>query len=122
MPSPRDPISVIVQFNHALNARNVDAMMQLMTPDCVFENTSPPPDRTRYAGQVAVRAFWEEFFSVSSHAHIEIEDIFALGQRCVMLWRYDWVGHSGQTGHIRGVDVYRVQDGLIVEKLSYVKG
>jgi limonene-1,2-epoxide hydrolase len=122
MASRPDPISVVVQFNHALNARNIDAMMQLMTPNCVFENTSPPPDGTRYTGQVAVRAFWEEFFSASSYARIEIEDIFALGGRCVMLWCYDWVSHSGQTGHIRGVDVYRVQDGLIAEKLSYVKG
>jgi len=96
--------------------------MQLMTPDCVFENTFPPPDGGRYEGQAAVRAFWEEFFNNSSQARIEVEEIFALGERCVMRWRYDWVDANGQTGHIRGVDVYAIRDGLIAEKLSYVKG
>jgi hypothetical protein len=39
-----------------------------------------------------------------------------------MRWTYSWVDPSGTPGHIRGVDVYRVRDGLIAEKLSYVKG
>ena len=29
---------------------------------------------------------------------------------------------AGTKGHVRGVDVFRVKDGLISEKLSYVKG
>ena len=33
-----------------------------------------------------------------------------------------WTDPAGQSGHIRGVDVFRVRDGLILEKLSYVKG
>ncbi len=122
MVSLPDPVSIVIHFNQALNAGNVDAMMQFMTPNSVFENTFPPPDGTRYEGQAAIRAFWEEFFGNASQAHIEIEDIFALDQRCVMRWQYHWVAHDGQTGHIRGVDVYTLQDGLIAEKLSYVKG
>jgi len=39
-----------------------------------------------------------------------------------MRWRYSWEDEHGQPGHIRGVDVYRMEDGLIAEKLSYVKG
>jgi hypothetical protein len=45
-----------------------------------------------------------------------------LGLRCIMRWRYDWVDEAGNAGHVRGVDIVRVQNGLIVEKLSYVKG
>ncbi len=29
---------------------------------------------------------------------------------------------AGTKGHVRGVDVFRVKDGLSSEKLSYVKG
>lgn len=121
-----DPIQIVLRFNEALNAADVDSMMRYLTPDTVFENTDPPPDGARFEGQAAVRAFWQEFFSSSSQAQITVEDIFAtgspLGDRCVMLWRYEWIDPQGQTGHIRGVDVYRLQDGLIAEKLSYVKG
>jgi uncharacterized protein (TIGR02246 family) len=116
------PIEVVTRFNDALNAADVEAMMRLMTEDCVFENTSPAPDGTRYQGQAAVRAFWETFFRSSARATIEIEEIFALDQRCVMLWTYRWVGQDGSPGHVRGVDVYTLRDGLIAQKLSYVKG
>lgn len=115
-------IPVVVRFNQALNDGDIGQMMRLMTPDCVFENTSPPPDGARYQGQEEIRLFWEDFFSSSTQARIEIEDLFASGERCVMRWRYDWVDLNGQRGHIRGVDIYTLRDGLIAEKLSYVKG
>lgn len=115
-------IQLVVRFNDALNAGDVDGMMQLMTVDCVFENTVPAPDGTRYAGQQTVRAFWELFFHGSRSPHIDIEEIFALGDRCVMRWVYSWRDSAGNVRRVRGVDVYRIRDGLIAEKLSYVKG
>jgi ketosteroid isomerase-like protein len=118
----KDVVELVLAFNGALNARDLDGMMARMSQDCVFENTYPPPDGTHYAGQAAVRAFWQEFFAGSEQAHIEIEQIFALGERCVMVWTYRWQDAAGQAGHIRGVDLYTVKDGLISEKLSYVKG
>ena len=115
-------LDVVRRFNDALNARDVDGMMRLMTPDCVFENTDPPPDGARSQGQAEVRAFWESFFQGSTQAAIEIEEIFASGDRCVMRWTYRWTDLNGQPGHVRGVDLYRLERGLIAEKLSYVKG
>ena len=121
--SPKiDITTIVIRFNDALNARDIDSMMRLMTPDCVFENTYPSPDGTRYEGQAAVRAFWEEFFRSSSNAHFQIEEIFGTGNRCVMRWMYQWAAPDGNTGYIRGVDVYRIENDLIAEKLSYVKG
>lgn len=32
-------------------------------------------------------------------------------------WRYTWDG-----GHVRGVDLFRIEDDKVAEKLSYVKG
>jgi ketosteroid isomerase-like protein len=115
-------IEPVIRFNEALNAQDVDTMMQLMTENCIFENTDPPPDGSRYVGQQAVRAFWVEFFRSSQHARIEIEEIFASGEHCVMRWIYSWVDSQGKPGHIRGVDVYKMAAGKISEKLSYVKG
>jgi ketosteroid isomerase-like protein len=117
-----DLLPLIIRFNDALNARDVDAMMSLLTSDCVFENTYPAPAGTRYAGQSAVRAFWEDFFRGSSEARIEIEELFGQNDRAVLRWTYHWIDPSGRSGYIRGVDVYKVRDGLIAEKLSYVKG
>ena len=114
---------IVMEFNEAFNRHNVPEMMKLMTEDCVFENTDPAPDGTRYSGKEAVTQFWQDFFRQSPKARIEIEEIFGMGNnRCVMRWRYQWVDAAGKKGHVRGVDIFQVRDGLISEKLSYVKG
>lgn len=107
----------VMDFNDAFNRHDIQGMMQLATDDTVFENTSPSPDGTRYSGKDAVTKFWEEFFREAPNAHIDIEEIFGMGNRCVMIWKYTW-----GDGHVRGVDVFKLRDGLICEKLSYVKG
>ncbi|MEJ5202002.1 MAG: nuclear transport factor 2 family protein [Anaerolineales bacterium] len=113
---------VVLEFNEAFNRHDVPGMMRLMSDDCVFENTSPAPDGSVYLGKEAVTAFWEDFFRQSPHAHIEIEEIFSTSNRCVMRWRYDWVDTAGNKGHVRGADIFMIRDGLICQKLSYVKG
>ena len=113
--------TVVEQFNEAFNHHDVDAIMNLMTEDCVFENTRPIPDGTRFTGQYSVRAFWNAFFRRSPEAHFETEEIFACDDRCVVLWKYSWV-REGTLGHVRGADIFRVRDGKVAEKLSYVKG
>ncbi|HKY53249.1 MAG TPA: nuclear transport factor 2 family protein [Anaerolineales bacterium] len=113
---------IVLEFNEAFNRHDVPGMIQLMSDDCIFENTYPAPDGTRYSGKEAVTQFWQDFFHESPQAHIEIEEVFGLGERCVMRWRYSWVDVEGKQGHVRGVDIFRVRDNSILEKLSYVKG
>ncbi len=117
-----DTIELLVGFNEAFNRHDVDAMMAMMTEDCVFENTYPPPDGERIEGQAAVRRFWEDFFNSSTAAQIEIIELFACGERAAQRWVYSWVGADGQAGHIHGVDVFHLRGGKIAAKLSFVKG
>lgn len=109
-------LAAVARFNAAFDARDVDAVMAAMTPDCVFEDTSPPDGR-RHSGQAAVRAAWEEFFAASPDGVFTSEEVIAAGDRVVARWRYDW-----GAGHVRGVDVFTVRDGRVAEKLAYVKG
>jgi ketosteroid isomerase-like protein len=99
-----EAVRLVLRFNDALNAGDVDAAMRLMTDDCIFE------------------AFWEAFFHSSRKPRFDVEEVFGQGDRCVMRWTYHWVDESGMPGHVRGVDIIRLRDGLIAEKLSYVKG
>ncbi|HYU18286.1 MAG TPA: nuclear transport factor 2 family protein [Chloroflexota bacterium] len=114
-------IAVVQRFNEATSRHDVDAMMAAMTDDVVFESTSPPGGERR-EGQAAVRAVWHELFRASPEAALETEELFAAGDRCVVRWLYRWTGQDGKPGHVRGVDVFRVREGKIAEKLSYVKG
>ncbi|GIK56475.1 MAG: nuclear transport factor 2 family protein [Chloroflexi bacterium] len=115
-------VRTVLAFHEAFNRHDVAGMMALMSDDCVFENTTPAPDGTVVVGKEAVTQFWQEFFRQSPQAHIEIEEIFGLGYRCVMRWRYEWVDGAGEKGYVRGVDIFQLKDDLISLKLSYVKG
>lgn len=68
--------AAVEKFNEAFNRHDVDAVMNAMTEDCVFENTSPAPDGTRLHGATAVRAYWEKFFAANPDALFEAEEIF----------------------------------------------
>jgi ketosteroid isomerase-like protein len=113
-----ETIAAVTRFNDALNRHDLDAAMALMTDDCVLDTTWPPPDGELLQGQAAVRAYWERMLQSSPDAHFEAEELFATGDRCTVRWRYTFNGSE----HIRGVDVLRVRDGKIAEKLAYVKG
>jgi predicted SnoaL-like aldol condensation-catalyzing enzyme len=115
-------LRVVLAFNEAFNRHDVAGMMALMSDGCIFENTTPAPDGTRITGRAAVTQFWQDFFRQSPQAQIKIEEIFGLGMHCIMRWRYEWVAETGMAGHVRGVDIFRVEDDLICEKFSYVKG
>lgn len=108
---------LLERFNRALNAHDTEAAMALMSDDCVFENTYPPPDGERLVGQAAVAAFWRKFFADAPAANLRIEELVAAGDRAFGRWVYHWGG-----GHVRGVDIFRIEGGKIAEKLSYVKG
>ncbi len=115
-------LAAVQRFNEAFARHDVDAVMAAMGEGCVFENTWPPPDGERHEGQAAIRRFWERFFRETPSAAFETEEIFAAGPRCVARWVYRWRSADGSTGHVRGEDLFSVRDGLVVEKLSYVKG
>ena len=108
--------ALIDRFNDAWNAHDLETALDLCAADAVFDSTGPAPDGTRHHGRDALRAAWEPVIR-DRRSHFTFEDGFAAGDRFVQQWRYDW----GE-GHVRGVDVFTVRDGLIAEKRSYVKG
>ena len=118
----RTTVAVIEDFNAAFNSRDVDAIMALMTDDVIFENTGPAPNGERHVGQPAVRECWERLFAAAPETSFTTEDVFAAGDRCLVRWVYQWGGAGATPGHVRGVDIFRVRDGKVAEKLAYVKG
>jgi ketosteroid isomerase-like protein len=112
----QDALAVVGQFNQAWNSHDLAAALALTTDDCIFEATAPAPDGARAQGRTEVAAAWQPIFADTTSC-FTTEEVFAAGDRVVARWRYDWAG-----GHVRGVDVIRVRDGLVAEKFAYVKG
>lgn len=111
-----NPLEVVEAFGSAWADHDLDRCLSMLTDDCVFDATGPAPDGTRCVGRDAIRKAWQGIFD-DAGSQFDAEETFAAGDRVVQLWRYTW-----GDGHIRGVDVFRVRDGKVAEKLSYVKG
>ncbi|MDX6357540.1 MAG: hypothetical protein QOH37_594 [Nocardioidaceae bacterium] len=114
--------AALARFSAAFGTGDVDAIMALMTQDCVFEATGPAPDGEKHEGAAEVRAMWDQLFGETHEPSFVEEESFVSGDRAVLRWRFEWVDDDGSPGHVRGVDLLRLRDGLVCEKLSYVKG
>jgi ketosteroid isomerase-like protein len=117
-----DTATALKEFSAAFGSGDVDAIMRLMTDDCVFESTGPAPDGMRRVGADEVREVWVEVFGQTRDAAFTEEESFVAGDRGVLRWLFTWSEADGTPGHVRGVDVLTFRDGLVAEKLSYVKG
>lgn len=121
MTAENEVLAVVERFSRAVNSHDAAAVAAAMTEDVVFESTQPP-DGDRHEGRAEVEAFFRKLFEASRERSFDAEESFACDDRAVVRWRHRWVDTSGQAGSVRGVDVFRVRDGKVAEKLSYVKG
>jgi ketosteroid isomerase-like protein len=109
------PVTVVRRFNAAWAAHDLAAALALTSDDCVFESTAPP-EGERWTGRAQIRAAWQPIFDDLASA-FTVEQTIVAGHSVVQRWRYDWAD-----GHVRGVDIFTVEDGQITGKAAYVKG
>jgi ketosteroid isomerase-like protein len=110
---------VIRRFNEVFQRHDPSALAELVARDCVIENTKPAPDGARREGRDACVALWTEI-ATAPGTHFDLEDVFVAGSRAIIRWRYWW--GEGEADSVRGVNLMRVENGLIVEAMGYVKG
>lgn len=113
---------VVDRFCAAWEGWDLEAVMALMADDAVFESTGPAPDGRRIEGAAAIGGEWAAMFRETRDPEFRFEESFVSGDRATARWRFSWTNDDGSRGHVRGADVLRVRDGVVVEKLSYVKG
>lgn len=107
---------VVEAFGHAWAEHDLERVLAMVADDCVFDATGPAPDGNLHVARDSIRAAWQPIFD--DHASsFEVEETISAGDRVVQRWRYTW-----SDGHVRGVDLFRVEGDKVAEKLSYVKG
>jgi len=106
------------RFNDAFRFHDPAALVELVAPDCVIENTQPAPDGSRHVGREACLTVWQGLASATG-TQFNLEEVFVAGDRAIIRWRYRF--GDGERDSIRGVNVMRVRGGFIVEALGYVK-
>ena len=110
------------KFADAWNCHDVDALMSLMTEDCVFEASAGAEIcGTRYAGREAVRAGFAEVWATFPDAHWGNARHFVVGDRGVSEWTFTGTRVDGTRVEVHGCDVFTFRDGKIALKDSYRK-
>jgi steroid delta-isomerase-like uncharacterized protein len=109
-------------FADAWNRHDVDAILSMMSHDCVFEASRGPDVKgTVYVGQEAVRRGIEEVFATFPDAQWRRPSHFMAGDRGVSEWIFTGTGPDGTRVEVQGCDVFTLRDGKIAVKNSYRK-
>jgi ketosteroid isomerase-like protein len=114
--------SLLPAFADAWNRHDVDALMSMMTTDCVFEASGGNAvDGERYEGQRAVRAAYSAVFEQYPDAHWGNARHFVTGDRGVSEWTFTGTLKDGKRVEVTGCDLFTFQNGKIAIKNSFRK-
>ena len=110
------------RFADAWNRHDLDALMSMMTDDCVFQaSAGPQVDGLRSEGQQAVRAAYAAVFEVFPDAHWAGASHVIAGNRGVSEWTFSGTHKDGARVEVTGCDLFTFRDGKIAVKNSYRK-
>jgi len=110
------------EFAKAWNRHDLDAIMSMMTDDCIFEASAGDlVTGERYEGQDAVRAGCAAVFEQFPDAHWGGARHFATGNRGVSEWTFTGTRLDGKRVEVNGCDLFTFRDGKIAVKNSYRK-
>ena len=115
-------VEVLQEYADAWNRHDVDAIMALMTDDCVFEaSAGPEVAGARYVGREAVRNAFAEVWATFPDAHWGGARHFVCGERGVSEWTFTGTRADGARFEVHGCDLFTFEDGKIALKNSYRK-
>lgn len=109
-------------WNLAWARYDLDGVMALMHDDVLFDNWTGGKAR----GREALRKAWRPWFDQGGFRFIEQELFIDEEQQKVLFrWDLEWPcpekGFEGKTERRSGVDVIHLQDGKIIQKLTFSK-
>ena len=117
-----DPLTLLARFADAWNRHDLDAIMSMMTDDCVFEaSAGADVNGHRSEGKQAVRAAFAAVFETFPDAHWANARHFVAGDRGVSEWTFTGTRADGTRLEMHGCDLFTFRDGKIVLKNSYRK-
>ena len=120
--SDADLIALLECFAEAWNRHDLDALMSMMTEDCVFEaSTGPEVTGQRSEGRQAVRTAYAAVFETFHDAHWANPRHFVAGNRGVSEWTFTGTNTEGTRVEVNGCDLFTFRDGKIAVKNSYRK-
>lgn len=121
-PNPKVTEAFLQSFADAFNAHDLDAIMSLMTDDCIFEaSAGPDVNGEKFTGQAQVRKAFEDVFNTYPDARWNNPRHFISGDRGLSEWTFTGTRKDGKKVEVTGCDLFTFRDGKIFIKNSYRK-
>lgn len=105
------------QFTAAWAARDVDALMALVTDDIIYGASVGPEPGTTFVGRNAVRAGFGQMLEHDDVTEVEAIRVDHLEDRAYAQWRFALADGS----EVRGIDVIEFRAGKISVKQGFRK-
>lgn len=114
--------SFLQSFAEAFNRHDINAVMEHMTKDCVFEaSAGPDADGQKFVGQAEVRKAFLEVFETYPDAKWSNARHFVSGNRGFSEWIFTGTKKDGTKTEVTGCDLFSFENGKIGIKNSYRK-
>lgn len=106
----------------AWNAHDVDGLLALMTPDCVFDAAAGPSAHgQRHVGHEALQKAFRAILDAFPDATWNDAVHASAGDRGYSEWTFRGTARDGRVVEARGVDILGFRDGLICRKDTFRK-
>ena len=106
------------RYNEAFRSHDAGLLDDLIADDCVIEDSGPAPDGARHEGRAACLARWSEL-AENRDLTFTPDPAEIHGDLALQPWTLRWGSDDGE--RLRGVNLLRTRDGVIVEARGYVK-
>jgi ketosteroid isomerase-like protein len=114
--------ATLAAFSDAFNRHDAAALMEFITPDCVFDAAvGDEVHGTRFVGREAIRAAFEGVWATFPDAHWGEGRHFVAGDRGVSEWVFTGTHKEGWRIEAEGCDLFAFRDGLIAVKRAFRK-
>lgn len=120
--SSAELLTLLDEFAKAWNRHDVDALMSMMTDDCVYDSSSGGSVYgSRYKGRAAVRAAFASVFENFKDAQWGGARHVVSGDRGFSEWTFTGTLEDGTRVEVNGCDLFTFRDGKIAVKNSFRK-
>ncbi len=115
-------VSLLEAFGEAWNAHDLDALMRLMSDDCIYYAAAGPEAEGReYVGPAAVRDAYAGIFEKFPDARWDFSGHFVSSDTGVSTWRFFGTATDGAVTEVMGCDVFEISGNQIRIKNSFRK-
>jgi len=115
-------VEFLKQFAAAWNRHDCEALLAMVTDDCVFETSfGKHAYGERHSGKAALRTAFPQTWETFPDARWEEDTHVVCGDRGFSQWTFRGTDRAGKFVEVRGVDVFTFRDGRIALKDTFRK-